>query len=220
MKRAVFRSRRRFECEPLEELETRDGVLLEDAQFRVRARALDHHGIASLAFSFDEAVHINVWKNRLQELGLPTGSWLTDLKKKVREGEADDAPMVVRWRTREGSREETFTLGDLKNRVLDFAPGQRVCYVTDVAGHERNTQSLIDFLDRADVLFIEAVFLDEDREHADRKAHLTARHAGYIARAARAKNAIPFHFSPRYLGREDELRREFDASWRMDQASP
>jgi ribonuclease Z len=218
--RAAFRSKRRFGREPLEAVYARDGVLLADEQFRVRARALDHHGIASLAFSFEEGVHINVWKNRLTGLGLPTGPWLTDLKRKVREGVPDDTPIIVRWRTREGSREQTFPLGELKRQVLEFTPGQRVCYVTDVAGHEQNTQSLIAFLAGADVVFIEAVFLDEDRELAARRAHLTARHAGLIARTAGVRMAVPFHFSPRYLHREDELRREFEASWRAERNAP
>jgi ribonuclease Z len=210
LKRAMFRSRHRFEREPLEETGADEGVLLDDPQFKVRARALDHHGLASLAFSFEEGVHINVWKNRLEELGLPTGPWLTELKQKVRDRAPDDTPIRVHWRTREGSREETFTLGELRERVLDFQPGQRVCYVTDVAGHEANVRALVDFLSDADLVFIEAVFLDEDREHAERKAHLTARCAGRIARLARAKAAAPFHFSSRYRGREGDLRREFD----------
>ena len=215
LERAIFRSKHRFEREPLEDSAALDGLLLDDKQFKVRARALDHHGIASLAFSFEESVHINVWKNRLEELGLPTGPWLTELKQKVRDGALDGAPIRVRWRTRDGSREETFTLGELRRRVLDFQPGQRVCYVTDVAGHEANVRSLIDFLGDADLVFIEAVFLDEDREHAERKAHLTARCAGQIARLARAKAAAPFHFSTRYLGREADLRREFEEGQRL-----
>ncbi|HEX2492230.1 MAG TPA: MBL fold metallo-hydrolase [Steroidobacter sp.] len=214
MKRAAFRSKRRFEREPLTDGVADKGVLLEDPQFKVRAKAFDHHGIASLAFRFEEAVHINVWKSRLEELGLPTGPWLTELKRRVRAGEPDGAPMVVRWRTREGSREMTFPLGELRRKVLDFTRGQSVCYVTDVAGHEQNTQALVEFLEDADLVFIEAVFLDEDREHAQRKAHLTARQAGCIARAARARMAVPFHFSPRYLSREDELRREFEEARR------
>lgn len=59
---------------------------------------------------------------------------------------------------------------------------------------------------------IECVFLDQDAVHAARKHHLTARQAGSIARAAHAKLVIPFHFSPRYAGREDELRREIEAA--------
>lgn len=211
--RARFGSRCRFEREPMEDAFAIDGVLLDEPQFKVRARRLDHHGIVSLAFSFEEGAHINVWKNRLDELGLPTGPWLTDLKRKVREAAPYDTPVRVYWRTRAGSREQMFALGELKQRVLELVPGQRVCYVTDVAGHEQNTQALIDFLADADLVFIEAVFLHADLEHACRKAHLTARQAGEIARAARVKAAVPFHFSPRYLGREDELRREFASSW-------
>jgi ribonuclease Z len=214
LQRARFSARRQFACERLEDVTVSDGVLLDERQFRVRGAALDHHGIASLAFSFEEGTHINVWKNRLDELGLPTGRWLTELKEKVRDGAPDDTPIRVYWRTREGSHEETFALGELRRRVLEFVPGQKVCYVVDVAGHGQNRAVLSDFLRNADLLFIEAVFLDVDREQADRKAHLTARVAGDIARAASVGTAVPFHFSTRYLGREQELRSEFEASWK------
>ena len=93
-------------------------------------------------------------------------------------------------------------------------PGQRVCYVTDVAGHDDNRRALVAFLQDADVAFIEAVFLDQDREHAARKAHLTAAQAGSMARAARVKAAVPFHFSTRYFPDEGPLREEFERSYR------
>jgi ribonuclease Z len=214
MQRALFRSRKRFEREPLSAIALSDDVLLQDEQFEVRARAFDHHGLSSYAFAFEEHTHLNVWKNRLDELGLPTGPWLTELKRQVRAGEPDDTTVDVKWRTREGSRYESFSLGELKRRVLESVPGQRVCYVTDVAGHEDNRRGLILFLHEADVAFIEAVFLDEDREHADRKAHLTAAQAGSIARAARVKTAVPFHFSTRYFPQERALREEFERSYR------
>jgi ribonuclease Z len=186
--------------------------LLVDPQFKVRAIALDHHDIVSLAFSFEESTHINVWKNRLQELGLPTGPWLTELKRRVRAGDPDDTPVRVYWRTRAGSREQIFELGELKRQVLEFVPGQKVCYVTDVAGHAQNCSKLVRFLRDTDLLFIESVFLDADREQAERKAHLTAKLAGEIAAQARVKDAVPFHFSTRYLGRDAELREEFATS--------
>ena len=106
------------------------------------------------------------------------------------------------------------SLADLKTKVLEFVPGQKVCYVTDVADNARNRQALSRFLRNTDLLFIEAVFIEEDRDHAERKAHLTARAAGEIARTANVRAAVPFHFSPRYLGREEELRREFETAWR------
>ena len=211
--RARFRSRARFVREPADAWPARADVLLDEAQFRVRCRALEHHDIVSLAYSFEEGVHVNVWKDRLEALQVPTGPWLTELKRLVRSGAADDTPVVARWRTRAGPCERRFVLGDLKRQVLEFLPGQKVCYVTDVGGGESNLAHLREFVRDADLLFIEAVFLDADREIALRKAHLTARAAGEVARAARVKSARPFHFSPRYLGRDAELRAEFAAAW-------
>ncbi|HXE97212.1 MAG TPA: MBL fold metallo-hydrolase, partial [Dongiaceae bacterium] len=60
----------------------------------------------------------------------------------------------------------------------------------------------------ADYLFIEATFLEEDRERIGERYHLTARQAGLLAREAGVARAIPFHFSPRYQGLEDKLREE------------
>jgi ribonuclease Z len=214
LQRARFRSRARFQREALPEKGAPDGVLLDCASFRVRTIPLEHHAIPSLAFAFEEHTHLNVWKNRLDELGLPTGPWLTNLKEQVRAGAPENTPIRVHWRTRNGARDKMITLGELKAQVLEFLPGQKVCYVTDVADNPRNREALARFVWGADLLFIEAVFLDEDRQHAERKAHLTARAAGEIARAAAVKSAVPFHFSARYLGREDELRREFETAWR------
>jgi ribonuclease Z len=213
VERARFRSREQFRREPLPDLPVREGVLLEDEQFRLRALPLEHHDIVSLAFCFEETTHINVWKSRLDERGLPSGPWLTQLKQRARAGEPDDTPVLVRWRTREGSRERTFSLGELKRDVLEFVPGQKVCYVTDVSGHERNRHKLEAFVRAADLLFIETVFLDADKELATRKAHLTTRQAGEIAGAAGVRQAQTFHFSARYreLGAEAHYREFEDA---------
>jgi ribonuclease Z len=220
MQRAQFRSRRRFEREALPPVAAPDGLLLDTPTFRVRTLALEHHGIPSLAFAFEEGTHINVWKSRLEELGLPTGAWLTKLKEQVRARAPDDTPVRVHWRTRAGAREEVFALGELRARVLELVPGQRVCYVTDVADSAANRAALQGFLHGADLLYIEAAFLDADREHALRKAHLTARAAGEIARAASVGAAVPCHFSPRYLEREAALRAEFASAWRPPGGAP
>ena len=213
MARAQFRSQRRFLREALDDVQSVDGALCDDAQFKVRCAQLDHCGIVSLAFAFEEGTHINVWKNRLEELRLPTGPWLTTLKQRVREGAPDDTPICVHWRDRGGSHERTFSLGDLRERVLEFVPGEKVCYVTDVAWHEQNASKLHRLVDHTDLLFIESVFLEEDIDHARRKGHLTATQAGMLARTAHAKHAVPFHFSPRYLDREHDVRAEFECAY-------
>ncbi len=220
VRRARFRSRMRFEPEALPDAAAAQGAFLEAASFRVRTLPLDHHGIASLAFAFEEGTHLNVWKNRLEELGLPTGPWLTQLKEQVRAGAPDHTPIRVHWRTRDGPRERLLPLGQLRSSILECVPGQKVCYVTDAADSPCNREALAAFLRGADLLFIEAAFLEADRAHAVRKAHLTARAAGEIARAAAVGTAVPFHFSSRYLGREEALRREFAAAWRGSDVAP
>jgi ribonuclease Z len=74
-----FRSRRRFEREPIQPSHARDGVLVDDPAFRIRTVFLEHR-TPCLAFAVEEKMHVNVWKNRLAELGLPVGPWLKDLK--------------------------------------------------------------------------------------------------------------------------------------------
>ena len=57
-------------------------------------------------------------------------------------------------------------------------------------------------------------FLDEDRDQAALRYHLTAAEAGTIARMSRARRLKVFHYSPRYQGRGDLLRSEADAAFR------
>jgi ribonuclease Z len=206
-----MRCRRRFQCEPLEPRHFPDGVLVDEPAFRVRAAFLDH-GTACLGFAIEEKVHVNVWKNRLAELGLAVGPWLKELKDAVAHGLADDTPQRVWWRDASGLHERVFALGLLKAAVLQLVPGEKICYVTDVAFHQDNVQRIAALASQATQLFIECTFLEEDADHAERKMHLTARQAGSIARAAGAKFVTPFHFSPRYAGREAELRAEVEAA--------
>jgi ribonuclease Z len=213
VERARFHSRRQFRREDLQGFRTPDGMLVAEAQYTVRAMPFAHHEIVSLGFSFEEGTHINVWKNRLDERQLPSGPWLTELKRLARTGAPDDTPVSVRWRTREGSREKTFSLGELKRDVLEFVPGQRLCYVTDVSGAAENRARIIEFVRGADLLFIEAVFAAGDADLAARKSHLTTTQSGEIARAAGVRHAEPFHFSARYRGSEEAHRAEFQRAW-------
>jgi ribonuclease Z len=213
LRRARFRSGNRFAPEPLPDERAADGVLLDDAAFRVRAAFLDH-GTACLGFAFEEKAHVNVWKNRLAEMGLAVGPWLKDLKRAVAEGVPDETPIRARWHDERGRHERVLPLGELKARALEVVKGEKLCYVTDLVYHAENEARVARLAAGADVLFIESVFLSAQADHAARKFHLTTQQAGRIARAAGAKAVVPFHFSPRYLGREAELRDELERARR------
>ena len=213
-----FSSRHAFRREDAGERTLAPGVLVDTADFRIRAAFLDH-GTPCLAYAFDEAFHINVWKPRLRELGLPTGSWLTELRQRVREGAPDDTPIEIRWRDAGGERQRTLSVGELKRQVLQLTAGQRLCYVTDVAMTEANARGIVSLAADADLLYIEAAFLDADADHARRKSHLTARFAGELAARAGVREAVPFHFSTRYLGEGERLEREFGEAWKGEAAA-
>jgi ribonuclease Z len=206
-----LRCRQRFKGEPMAPRQLHDGVLLDEPAFRVRAAFLDH-GIACLGFALEEKVHVNVWKNRLGELGLSVGPWLKELKDLVMHGAPDDTPVRAVSGEPGGEPARVVPLGMLKGRVLAQSPGEKIGYVTDVAYQPDNRERIVALVKDATQLYIECAFLDQDADHATRKLHLTARQAGSIARAAGARFVIPFHFSPRYAGREAELRAELDAA--------
>jgi ribonuclease Z len=211
-RRCRFSSRNRFAREECGAFAVPDDVVHDEATFRVRARFVDHD-VPCLAFALEEKAHVNVAKDRLAALGVSTGAWLRELKHAVLTGAPDSTPIRVEWRDREGRHAMTQTAGELRPLILDVVPGRRMGYVTDLRYTEANVRALCALLSRVDLLFIESVFLDQDSDHAARKNHLTARQAGEIARTVEAQAVAPFHFSPRYQGRERELVAELHAAW-------
>jgi ribonuclease Z len=206
-----MRGYRRFEPEPLGSRACEAGLLRDEPGFRVRAAVLDH-GTPCLAFAIEEKSHVNVWKNRLTELGLPTGSWLKPLKDAVVQGLPDDTPIRASWHDREGSHERVFALGSLRGDVVRIVPGEALAYVTDAAFTDANRARIASLARGVTRLYIETPFLDADGHQAAARAHLTAWQAGHIAREIGATTVVPFHFSPRYEGRENDLRREIAAA--------
>jgi ribonuclease Z len=202
-----YRCHARFAGEELPARAVADGVLVDEPGFRIRTAPLEHR-TPSLGYALEEKAHLHVMKDKLTKLGLPSGPWLTDLKRKVAAGAPGETPLVVAWRDRAGCHEQAHTVGGLARELLTTGRGEKIVYITDVLYTEANAQRIAALAAGADRLFIECVFLDEDSDHAARKSHLTARQAGEIARRAGVACAIPFHFSPRYMEREAELRAE------------
>jgi len=204
---ASFRCHNIFRREDEKTLVCPGNVLLSESAMQVRCAVLDHGGIPCMAYVLEEQSHVNVWKNRIQELGLPVGAWLRDLKQAVLCGEPDQRQIRVAWRTDGAEQERLVSLSELKS-ALRIVPGQKIAYVTDVACHDDNVARIVELVRGADLLYIESAFMERDAEHGRRKFHLTARQAGEIARAAHAGCVIPLHFSPRYQHEDRALLRE------------
>ena len=204
---ADFRLSNAFRRDAEQTVAIRHGVVLDDGVFTVRAAVLDHR-IPCLAFAIEEKAHVNVWKNRLDQLGLPTGPWLRELKQVVLRGEPDSSTFRVWWREAGELKERFIPLGQLKQDVLKIVPGQKIGYVVDALFNDRNRRAIVDLVRSADILFIEAAFARDDAERAAARYHLTTEQAGLLARLADVGRLEPFHFSPRYAGEEERLSAE------------
>ena len=201
----LFRARDAFARREAAPPDLPPGLVWQEAGLAVEAVELDH-GIASLAFALQERLRVNVHKARLDEMGLAVGPWLSNAKERLRAGEGEEI---------EGPEGQVLRLDDLVQAgALQTAPGQRVAYVTDAGWSEANRQRIRAIAQDADMLFIEAGFLDAGRAIANGRQHLTAAQAGELAREAGARRAVPHHFSPRYETREGELAAEFEAAYR------
>jgi ribonuclease Z len=197
---AEFRTRTGFQREPIATGELpSSGVLLEEDAFRVRTVFLDH-GIPCLGFALEEKLHVNVWKTGLDEMGLPTGIWLREVKAAAARGEPDSRTFRI------ANRE--VTLGEMRQHAIRIVPGQKIAYVTDVACTETNAAAIVDLARGADLLFIETAFTHAEEARAALKRHLTARQAGLLGREAGVKRLVPFHFSPKHQDEADILLRE------------
>ncbi|MHA1164654.1 MAG: ribonuclease Z [Alphaproteobacteria bacterium] len=201
-------------CGQGERLETLEmDRLLTEKSFCVRTAVLDH-GIPCLAFALEERVHVNIWKNRLEDLGLRVGPWLKDLKEAILRGDPDNTPIQAEWKEDGRVVERTLPLGELRGEAAIVTPGVKIAYVVDAVGSPDNIEKIVALAEDATVLYIESAFLHEDESLARERHHLTARQAGDIARAAGAQRFVTLHYSPRYEGRSEELMREAETAFR------
>ncbi|UPG72775.1 MBL fold metallo-hydrolase [Roseomonas gilardii subsp. gilardii] len=206
-RRTRFRLSTGFAAEPGETGRAEDGTVLRLPRLEIRAALLSHHGAPCLGYLLREVSHVNLWRERLDVMGLPTGPWLNGLKRAIQEGAPDDHPVPVPARGQESTLPGTLPLGLLR-QAATVTPGQRIAYCTDLGDTPRNREAVARLAREADLLFLESAFAAGDAALAARRGHLTTRAAGEIARAARVRRLEPFHFSARYAGQEARMLAE------------
>lgn len=107
--------------------------------------------------------------------------WLGDLKTAILNGTTEDTPISVAWADNSERRPTHLPLGQLKSQIMKTTKGRKISYVVDLAFTQQNVEAVVSLVKDADVLFIEAPFLDEDAERAAARKHLTAKQAGMLA---------------------------------------
>jgi ribonuclease BN (tRNA processing enzyme) len=184
--------------QPLEEIQVKGGIVLDEPQFQIRALTLDH-GIPVVAYAFEPVLQINVRKERLSQRGLAPGPWLTELKQRIASQQFDQ-----RIELPNGSEE---SVSALAADITLTSPGSKIVYATDLADTRDNRERLAALAKEAHTLFCESPFMQKDAEQAQRTGHLTTTACAEIASRAQVRHLIPFHFSRRY---EDAPLRVYD----------
>ncbi len=169
---------------PIHLLEIGSGIFFEGEDFTISAFPVQHRGADCLGYSFVEKARRPFLPEKAEKLGIPPGPWRRDLVA----GETVTLPggEVI-------SPEQV--LGSLK-------PGTHLVHVGDVG----STANLVEYVQNADTLVIEATYLDQEADMAAQFAHLTARQAAQLAVQAGVKKLILTHISRRY--REKEVLAE------------
>lgn len=186
-----------------------NGILLKEPGLVVHAKILDHM-IPCLGFSFTERFHVNIIKNSLDNLGLKAGPWVKIFKQALFNNDPPDSEINILLKN---NGQKRFLLKDLTGKIAHITRGQKITYISDVICSESNVKKIVDLAKNSDQLFIEAAFLEKDKDIAKKKYHLTARQAGCIANMARVKQFSVFHFSPRYRGMEHLLFGEAQGAY-------
>jgi len=186
-----------------------NGVLVNEAGFTICTAILEHR-VPCLGFALKEKYHVNIRKDRLEEMNYPSGAWLNELKQCIYDGKPDNH--VLRVPSGENGGQEK-SLRELKEELVLISPGQKISYVVDTVYNEQNKARIVDLVRDSDIFFCESPFLAEEEDRGLERCHLTARQAGLIAGEANVKQLNVFHFSGRHTFRTEQLIQEAEKAF-------
>lgn len=160
-----------------------EGRIVDAGEFTVDCFPVRHRDTDSFGFVFESPARRHVRPERLASLGVPDGP--------VRKELAEGRPVVITDRTID------------PEDVLGPPSGGRKLVVI---GDTETTEGLSEHVAGADLLVIEATFLDRDAATARDYGHLTALEAAALAAANNVGQLVLNHMSGRY--QDDEILAE------------
>lgn len=172
---------------PIHLVDLMPGVFFDDKDFSVSAFPVTHRGPGCFGFIFQEKPRRPFLVEKAEALGVPPGP--------------ERAQLV---------RGKAITLAD--GRIIQpdevLGPdllGARYIHIGDVG----RTDNIVQYVQDAHALVIEATYLDDEAELAHQFGHLTAAQAARLAQAANVKTLILTHISRR--SRERDVLAEAQA---------
>ncbi len=156
------------------------GTLFEGKGFTLSAFTVTHRGAGCFGFTFEEETRSQFDNSKAEALGIPAGP-------ERRELVAGRPVTLADGRTVQPEE----VLGEPQK-------GVKLCFVGDVG----RTGPLHKLVAGADLLAIEATYIEEERELAKSHGHITALAAARLALKAGVKQLVLHHISRRYRARD------------------
>jgi ribonuclease Z len=161
---------------PLELVPLAAGRVIDAGEFTIDCFPVRHRDTDSFGFSFEHQPRRHLLPDRLTALGVPDGP--------VRKGLAEGSPVTL---------EDGRSIDP--EDVLGPPAGRKKLVII---GDTETTEGLSDHVRDADLLVIEATFLDRDSAMARDYGHLTAAKAAELAANSNVKQLVLTHVSGRY----------------------
>jgi len=156
-----------------------EGVIFEDATFKVICQRLEHR-IETFGYRVEEADHPGeLQADKLKALNIPSGPIYGQLK-----------------------AGQTVTLPDGRTiNGQDFIGAPQAGRIVTILGDTRKTANAVSLAQHADVLVHESTFGKDEGKLAHNYYHSTSTQAAQVAKQAGVKQLLLTHISARYTGR-------------------
>ena len=161
---------------PLQLVPLTEGQVIDAGEYTIGCFPIRHRDTDSLGFSFESQARRHLRFDRLDALGVPDGP--------VRKELAKGMPAIL---------EDGRTIDP--EDVLGLPSGRKILVVV---GDAETTEGLAGRVREADVLVVEATFLNRDAAIARDYGHLTAAEAAALAASSNVKLLVLTHISGRY----------------------
>lgn len=148
-------------------------IVDEELSYEILAAPLVHP-CECIGFSFKEKDKIKINKEYLKKFNLTNDPII----KKLQQGKN------ITWKSKKiKAKDATF-----------IEKGKKITYIVDTS----ETKNILDLAKKSDLLICESTYLNELKDQAKERGHLTAKQAGNIAKKAKVDKLIITHFSQRY----------------------
>ena len=189
--RSIFLTKNAFAGKDLVVRERRNNIIFENRDFKIEAVLLNH-SVPSIGYRVSEKFFFNIDEKMLDEMKLPRGAWLEDL----RNPEFEENNIIE-------INNSKFSVKELRQKLIIRTEGSSISYLTDFIFDDISKVNAVTLIEGCRTVVCESQYLNKDSQFAVKNFHLTTGQAAELAKTAGVEKLYLFHISDRYKIEED-----------------